>query len=42
MVSHSMALIKELCNRVYYMEKGKIESDGDVESALEKYSNMGK
>jgi len=42
MVSHNMVLIKELCNRVYYMEQGKIKSDSDVESALDKYSSMGK
>ena len=38
-VSHNMGAIKELCNKAYYMEKGKIESDGSVDSALEMYEN---
>lgn len=41
MVSHSMPLIRELCTRVYYMENGKILSDGTPDSALAKYSSMG-
>ena len=40
MVSHNMSMIKELCSKVYYMEKGKIESDGSVDSALKMYENF--
>jgi ABC-type polysaccharide/polyol phosphate transport system ATPase subunit len=38
MVSHSIALIKELCNKIFYMEKGKIKSTGD--DAVEDYLNL--
>jgi ABC-type polysaccharide/polyol phosphate transport system ATPase subunit len=38
-VSHNMSAIKELCNKAYYMERGKIESDGSVDSALKMYEN---
>ena len=38
MVSHSIALIKELCNKIFYMEKGKIKSTGDA--AIEDYLNL--
>jgi ABC-type polysaccharide/polyol phosphate transport system ATPase subunit len=38
MVSHSIPLIKELCNKIFYMEKGKIKSSGD--DAVDDYLNL--
>ena len=37
-VSHSMNSIKELCSRVLLIKKGELVFDGDVEEAIEKYS----
>jgi len=39
MVSHNMPLVKELCSKAYYMEEGKIKSDGEVQVALDMYEN---
>lgn len=37
MVSHSSALIEQLCNRVVYLSKGKIEADGKPRQVLQQY-----
>lgn len=37
-VSHSMESVKDVCNRAIYLKKGKMKFDGDVMTALEKYS----
>ena len=36
-VSHNMRTIRELCNRVIVLNKGKIEFDGDVEKGISLY-----
>ena len=36
-ISHNMELIKELCNRIIYLDKGKIIFDGDVEEGIKLY-----
>ncbi|HRT82270.1 MAG TPA: ABC transporter ATP-binding protein, partial [Oscillospiraceae bacterium] len=36
-VSHQMDLIRELCDRVIVLDRGKIVYDGDTESAIEFY-----
>ena len=36
-VSHDLASIEELCNRVIWMEKGSIIDDGEPKAILEKY-----
>ena len=36
-ISHNMELIKELCNRILYLDKGKIIFDGDVEEGIKLY-----
>ena len=39
MVSHSLTQIKELCNRVIWIEKGKIKMDGNPLDVCEQYEN---
>ena len=39
MVSHSLKQIKELCNRVIWIEKGKIKMDGNPLDVCEQYEN---
>ncbi|MGP1488211.1 MAG: ABC transporter ATP-binding protein [Peptoanaerobacter stomatis] len=39
MVSHSLKHIKELCNRVIWIEKGKIKMDGNPLEVCEQYEN---
>ena len=39
MVSHSLKQIKELCNRVIWIEKGKIKMDGNPLEVCEQYEN---
>lgn len=39
MVSHSLKQIKELCNRVIWIEKGKIKMDGNPVEVCEQYEN---
>ena len=41
MVSHSMALIGKICTKAYFMEKGKIIGDGNVNDAISQYANLG-
>ena len=36
-ISHNMELIKELCNRIIYLDKGKIIFDGDVNEGIKLY-----
>lgn len=36
-VSHNMSTIKQLCNRVIVLDKGKIIFDGDVDTGVAKY-----
>jgi ABC-type polysaccharide/polyol phosphate transport system ATPase subunit len=36
-VSHSIDLIKKLCNRVVWLEHGKVIEVGDPEEICEKY-----
>lgn len=38
-VSHNMATIRQLCNRVIVLDKGKIIFDGDVEEGIAIYFN---
>jgi len=38
-VSHSEAQIQNLCDRVFWIEKGKIKSEGDTETVLNQYRN---
>lgn len=39
-VSHSMDQVKKICNRVIWLEKGKIRSAGDTQSVCEEYQRM--
>lgn len=41
-VSHNMAAVKNLCTRAIVLEYGKIKYNGDVENALEIYSDINK
>ncbi|MCL2403169.1 MAG: ABC transporter ATP-binding protein [Coriobacteriia bacterium] len=41
-VSHSMGSVKDLCDRVLYIKKGKLVYDGDVTKAIAKYSKSKK
>lgn len=36
-VSHDLGAVKELCNRVIWMEKGKVKMDGETESVINAY-----
>lgn len=36
-VTHSMGVVKEICNRAVWLRNGKIELDGDVDNVIEKY-----
>ena len=38
-VSHSIEQIEELCNRVVWLEKGKLKMVGDTEKVCEAYKN---
>jgi ABC-type polysaccharide/polyol phosphate transport system ATPase subunit len=37
MVSHDLAITRELCNRVIWIDKGRIVSDGQAEKVIEDY-----
>ena len=41
MVSHSMPLIRKICTKAYFMEKGKLIGDGDIDEAISRYTNLG-
>jgi len=36
-VSHSVNLMRDLCDRVFYIEAGQLKTSGDVEDAISKY-----
>lgn len=36
-VSHSLEAVKKLCNRAVWINKGKIEIDGNIEKVIDKY-----
>lgn len=36
-VSHSMASIEDICNRVIWLDKGEIQADGDPDDVIRKY-----
>ena len=38
-ISHNMELIKKLCNRIIYLDKGKIIFDGDVDKGIKLYQD---
>jgi ABC-type polysaccharide/polyol phosphate transport system ATPase subunit len=38
-VSHSKSILKSMCDKVYGIEKGKIVTDGDLDSAFEFYES---
>jgi ABC-type polysaccharide/polyol phosphate transport system ATPase subunit len=39
MVSHDLGLIKEMCERVIWLKKGKVEMDGDPATVCDAYLN---
>lgn len=41
-VSHSIDQIERLCDRVIWLEKGKIKAIGDTKEICEEYKNMGR
>jgi ABC-type polysaccharide/polyol phosphate transport system ATPase subunit len=38
-VSHSANLLRDICDRIFYLENGRFETDGDKESAIEQYQS---
>jgi len=36
-VSHSMNAVRDFCNRVIYLEQGKVKFDGNVDEGVELY-----
>ncbi len=38
-VTHSPALIRDLCDSAYCLDKGRFVTDGEVEDAIERYQN---
>lgn len=40
LVSHDLSLIESFCNRVIWLEKGKIKADGNVKEVLEMYKSL--
>ena len=41
-VSHSKSIIKGICDRIFAIDKGRIVTDGKLESAFEFYDSVGK
>ena len=39
-VSHSKAILKSLCDKVYFIRQGQIMNDGDFETAFELYETV--
>ncbi len=39
-VSHSLSQIQETCDRVIWLEKGKVREDGEPKEIIEKYSSI--
>jgi len=38
-VSHSVNLLRDLCDRIFYLEDGHFQTDGDKESAIKQYQS---
>jgi len=38
-VSHSVNLMRDLCDRVFYLENGQFKTDGDPETAIKQYQS---
>ncbi|MGE3806393.1 MAG: hypothetical protein AB7K24_17120, partial [Gemmataceae bacterium] len=38
-VSHDLVSIKKLCNRVLWMDQGKLIDDGPAETVIDRYLN---
>ena len=38
-VSHSANLLRDICDRIFYLEAGNFKTDGDKESAIEQYQS---
>ncbi|MEF9880544.1 MAG: ABC transporter ATP-binding protein, partial [Clostridia bacterium] len=38
-VSHSLASVRELCNRVLWLEKGQVRMIGEVQEVCDAYQN---
>ena len=38
-VSHSKSILKSLCDKVYFIQEGKITSNGNLEEAFELYES---
>tara|TARA_Y100000589_G_scaffold287905_1_gene288989 strand:+ start:795 stop:1532 length:738 start_codon:yes stop_codon:yes gene_type:complete len=41
-VSHSKSIIKGICDRIFAIDKGRVVTDGKLESAFEFYDSVGK
>ena len=39
LVSHSEALVRELCNRLVWIENGTVVASGDVDAVLNEYND---
>ncbi len=39
-VSHSANLLRDLCDRIFYLKDGKFRTDGDKEEAIEQYQSV--
>ena len=39
-VSHSANLLRDLCDRIFYLKDGKFRTDGDKEAAIEQYQSV--
>ena len=37
-VSHSIEQIREMCNRVVWLEQGRVQADGEAEEVCDKYA----
>jgi lipopolysaccharide transport system ATP-binding protein len=40
LVSHSVPLLKELCDRIVWIENGRTQFEGEVKDALKMYLNI--
>jgi len=38
-VSHSANLLRDLCDRIFYIEAGSFKTDGDIDSAIKQYQS---
>ena len=41
LVSHNLITVRELCNRLVWIEDGHIEQAGETEIVLDKYASHG-